>query len=424
MPRAKISEEEAVANLNRRASEALQGLRRKRIEIAMNMRPSVIEHLWEKLSSLGLTDDQLKTPEGQAKSLQARAHEEKRKRKAEEQTVKAETAAQQYDETDTEVLNLPTLFVPDKCLTLESLPMSTLRDKVLPAIGGQVLSSHNLRSMLKDGGAVGMKLQCLRLWELCTGCQPDLALTGRLRCLNQIILFGQQRAEQRGHRAMSVTLPPVWEEAGLVELDPVKTERGEVRIKHRFTMQQVLISPADVPPHQSTADLFIAQNWSEVRCSLASHLNPSGDRQHFLTNYFKGQSVAVDEAGRVPMITPKKIKTMKDEVGPASASGSRVRGEPSADIADDGTSALLAEPVQPASSGLGPASGGGGGDLGVVEQCPDDHDDDDAQHDDVDDIPSRPTAPADLNRQRPKHIVDESLLVPPEGAALEAKAES
>jgi len=128
MVKSRCSPEEQVASLNRRASETLQNLRRRRLEICMRVRPSVIEHIWSKVLSMGLAEETMVVPEsGVVKSLQAQANENKRRRAA-SGTVLTQPLGDITREAG--IVDL----VPPRAHTFEELPMVALRDKVLPGV--------------------------------------------------------------------------------------------------------------------------------------------------------------------------------------------------------------------------------------------------------------------------------------------------
>ena len=61
MGRTRATEEEHVANLDIRATEAARQLARKRVELAMKHYPEICETMWQKVLSLGHTAISIKT---------------------------------------------------------------------------------------------------------------------------------------------------------------------------------------------------------------------------------------------------------------------------------------------------------------------------------------------------------------------------
>ena len=78
MPRLKVSAEEEVANLNRRATETANKSMKRVIELALKNKPSCIKGLYDKLESMGVTAANAHTPESQTMSFQAQAAAKRR----------------------------------------------------------------------------------------------------------------------------------------------------------------------------------------------------------------------------------------------------------------------------------------------------------------------------------------------------------
>lgn len=289
MPRSKLSAEEQVDNLNRRASEALQCLRRRKLELLMKNRPSMIEHLWEKARSLGVTDELINlAEEGPKQSVQAAAVQGRKQRKLEADAAKEEELVEAGGDAGAVLLMDK---VPPKAQKLEDLPITAFQTKLLPGLESSVLSAPNLRTMAKDPKFKG-KETLLKMWCYLTGLPHDLALVGGLRCYTQLVSLGCERNETRGRRGTRMTLPPDFDgEDGLYFIVGPGTKQGTIEVQHRFTNCVRVVPAADVPPHKSRSQLYLHNGHSEQLASLASTMNPSNDKQFFLINLFKAQFV-------------------------------------------------------------------------------------------------------------------------------------
>lgn len=119
MGRVRCTAEEAVDNLNRRASEVRQALLKNKVEMCMKHHPQCIETVWEQLRSLGFDDSSIKThTEKCVMSFQARALEPRKKAKIEEKeehdtSLQQQLADEEEEEEDVPLRSdpLPTILV-------------------------------------------------------------------------------------------------------------------------------------------------------------------------------------------------------------------------------------------------------------------------------------------------------------------------
>lgn len=145
MPRSKANPEAEVQNLNLRATEALQRAHKAKIELAMRCRPGlVIQPLWEKLTALGLSDEFLSTPAQEcAQSRQKAAVAERKSKAAVERKTKIEDLKSEIGINESSGVADPFEPIADKAETLEGLTVPQIRDRLLPALDGMVLSATN-----------------------------------------------------------------------------------------------------------------------------------------------------------------------------------------------------------------------------------------------------------------------------------------
>lgn len=285
MVRSKLTMEEQVQNLNLRATEALQKARRTSIVAAMRSRPHlVIDPLWEKLQSLGLTSEG-SDGDGPARtqSLQAQAAAMRKKAKTEVEEVHQKQVGMAV-ESELGVAQ-PTEPIAAKTTRLDMLGVNVLRDRLLPAVEETILSPANLRA-IKDKDHTS-KIGLLRYLDFTCGLSADFELRGIYRCMLRLCELCRQRAVARGRRALTITLPANWPTDGIYEkVGDEVTEKGSVMVKQRFTGEVVEVSSAVLPPFECFDDLTVAYNWSESRACLVSSQNPTHDKAVVLGRYF------------------------------------------------------------------------------------------------------------------------------------------
>lgn len=327
MPRAKIDMELQVRNLNLRATEALHKARKSQIMLAMKNHPHlVIDPLYEKLQSLGLSAEQLKAPAESAKSLQALAIDSRKKARTDDANAKK----QQLEEEITNAGGLADAIdpLPDKADTLDQLSLLTIRDKLLPALGESSLSAANLRSM-KDRDHAS-KAGLLRYLEFATGLPPDFSLSGQLKCCIKLGKFCRAMATPRGRRALALTLPAEWGCDGVYEImgDSFDSD-GAVHVRHRFTKEIMKVDKKDLPETPDFASLTIAYNWSETRAALiraGSSGAGGGNESCLIGGYFKSHLVVMVD-GFSPFKTPDSKKRIPTSPASSLGQGSSVTSD-------------------------------------------------------------------------------------------------
>lgn len=150
MGRKKVTAQQEIENLNRRATEAQQALRRAHIRTAMANRPSCIDPLYEKLMSLGYTPEKIQVKEEAPASFQKQAVLDRRASQQapkDQETLKMELDGSVSD--DEEFQDVPIEPLPAKVAVVSDFSGLQFRDRLLPAIERQAWSGANLRA-IKD----------------------------------------------------------------------------------------------------------------------------------------------------------------------------------------------------------------------------------------------------------------------------------
>lgn len=300
MPRASVSAEDHAANLDRRAEEARTKAMRQRIVIAMNNKPSVVPKLWAKLVSLGYDAETIKEVEQLPKSLAAQAVDRRRQVKKEvdeemvRQSLEQETLGKPFQVKDP---------LPTKYWKLGELSIPMWRDKLLPRVEQRSLSAANLRALRGESGS---KTSYCRIAEFITGLGAEFPLTGRYRCIEEIVTEFVSRSESRGRRGLDLPLPPDWERDGLFFVDEVNGAKKMVVDKQKWSGEEAEIpldklAPGGVPKKD---ELWIDSNWSEKKATLRRR----GDSEagYVLANDFEGHLIdcVADASNRV---SPAKL---------------------------------------------------------------------------------------------------------------------
>ena len=156
--------EDECADLDRRSSEIRTKRRRVRINQAMQRHDKLVNDLWEKMKGLGWTkeridgpaDDGPKSKRQKAKELWRESSQCLKDAKLEE--FKADIAGEIEDDFGVVELVDP-IEGTQKVLTLHSLSLGDLRDKIVSQVGSPVLSKANLRALVSQD-EIGPKLQC------------------------------------------------------------------------------------------------------------------------------------------------------------------------------------------------------------------------------------------------------------------------
>ncbi|CAK9031185.1 Uncharacterized protein SCF082_LOCUS19540 [Durusdinium trenchii] len=265
MPRSKLSAEEQLAELNRRASETAQAIHVKNVQLVLKNHPQLAGALWEKATSLMEPALLLAAPAVDASAGMIRSRQLKGKEVA--SGVRKMKKAQQASEA------VPEGFSADQCFagnvkTVGDIQIPVLKREVLPRISAVGLSAANV-------GAVERKLSkgdIGKIIEFATGVSPDFELVGSHRVK---ALFGDYLShehEVRGGRANQLVLPPDWASAGCYELGAESEEGLVVKEKHG-EKKAVLIPWEKLPQRQVEGDKWcIIENHSETKAQLCLSL--------------------------------------------------------------------------------------------------------------------------------------------------------
>lgn len=337
-------------NLHRRASEALTAARRRQIEVAMKNHPNVVDALWSKMQSLGMSAEELRKLAATALSAQAQAVKDRNAKASTDEQVKLEKLKDEVPAASaTGVVDVVDPLA-DRVKLVGNLGVAALRDKLLPSINPAIMSSANIRAM-RDPQQLS-QTSLLRYLEFATGWPMDMELTGTLRCMNAISSVAIERAAGRGHRESSLTLPAEWDTDGIYNVEALdKLVEGAaglyqaVIVRHRFTGAEVAI---DMPVQIADMSMVaISYNWSETRAAITFTTEKLA-RDIILMSFFPQQCMDGDVALSLAMRTPKKQrqdsrqwKRSASSPAPSSACGSdmkRGRCAPSANAMGDAAS--------------------------------------------------------------------------------------
>jgi hypothetical protein len=227
MPRVKCSPDQEVANLNRRATETANKTMRRSIEIALRNKPSVIKPLYDKMISLGVTDENLTEREDVPLSFAATAMVERQKSKQELMpgSVKTEDLAS----CDFMIVDP----LPERYWRLGSLSVPILL-KIVPKVEESTLSCANLRCM--KCVETTTKDCLLKILDFSAGLTEDFAWVGRFRCVVAIGNLAVSRSIERGRRALDIPLPPFWPRDGIYFLMGFTLSGRAIRFTFPFTL--------------------------------------------------------------------------------------------------------------------------------------------------------------------------------------------
>eukprot|EP00971_Amphidinium_carterae_P339322 6477055-Amphidinium_carterae.2 len=271
MPRCKRSLQDEIDICNTRATQAAEKAETKKVNLALRLFPGVSRPLWEKLQSLGYTDERIKQAEREA----AQADKEAKSKKS----LKPELAVGISDP------------IPERVLHLEEFDNRTLRDTILPHLEPASLSGANLRAVEKKSGG---KASLLKMLTFLVGLDPDYRVCGHLRSWQALLAALKERSEARGRRGREMVLPVDWNAQGLYGIEQGCQEG--VRIQHRGTEVSRTIPWEEVPACGSYEELTIVQNWSESKAALARLEFGQGDgiQQVLLAPYFPSQVIDLE----------------------------------------------------------------------------------------------------------------------------------
>lgn len=302
MPRQSTSAaEDVVANLHRRASELEQRIGKNLVAEAMKKQPWVIPKLVSTVESLGLVEkDQsgrrkIKDCGGSAGASALAMSFQAAARKSRKQP---ELPAPSPSKNE---LDMPPIegddMIPTKYWTLDALSPAAVTGNWLCVAEPATLSVANLKQITKKGQSLQNHQSIHRLLEYVSGLPGDFSLTGLYRSwakLQELIL---DRNERRGRRCRDLALPVDFDIVGLYSLQ-YPPGAQQATIVHNFTKERVVFDSRSLPEHESSSDLFVSNNWSELRAAISSKGDPSRREDVLLIKHFPNQEVPAQRLGR------------------------------------------------------------------------------------------------------------------------------
>lgn len=255
-------EEEAAADLERRASEKRSKAAYTKVVSILKKHPDANEKALTHLVNLGYTTDSAAS--AGPRSRQAASVQERAEQRRASEALAHPTLPLEFKTAD------PKDLVPTKIDTFEQLTAPMLTIHCLQAIEPAVLSSSNLRSMIlnKKNNFDSTKGEFLRLLEFCTGVDKNTAIRDRQRVWRLLEEDLKQQSVWRGRRCKDVKLLVDWPVEGIY--DPLVTSTGQVCIRVRATNRTKIVPESKAPPKDwaLTGEMCVDYNWSETRAVL------------------------------------------------------------------------------------------------------------------------------------------------------------
>lgn len=241
------------ADLKRRAQE-IDGQEAERLVKAIMIKfPSTAIKAATYLSDLGYTMEQ------NAVDVQLKS----KKKLSDEQRVgkpKINSKSEVPDGAD------PADVIDFRWESVGAIPVPVMIEKILAVIESGSLSAVNLRAYCKTLGRGGSKFEIIKLFELCTGCDGDLDLSGQLRLWSGLKLYLSRQCAARGRRCRDVNLLTLNLEAEGVYRKLL--EDGKLILYQRFTGSRRLLALQDDITTETFDKIVIKANWSEARAHL------------------------------------------------------------------------------------------------------------------------------------------------------------
>ena len=290
-----MTEEDLVANLERRASEGRNRIGKRLVAAALAQHPWVVPDLLAKLESMGVL---LMDPEGRAKSVRPPTDGEieqvkmsfQAKAVAKRKAVRETTAASPTDQMS--VGNGESCCggadIPTKYWTIDALTPSSAAAHILCKLEPASMSLANLRAIAVRGRSHENHMHHIRLIEFATGLPPDFGLTGSYRRWTKLFELCEHRSMVRGRRCRDIALPVDYNRNGLYSL---RCEEGGITVRHNFSHQEVFFRIAELPIHHDFSDIYVSSNWSETRAALTSSTDTLKKSDIILLTRFPEQEV-------------------------------------------------------------------------------------------------------------------------------------
>eukprot|EP00971_Amphidinium_carterae_P126286 2501687-Amphidinium_carterae.4 len=103
----------------------------------------------------------------------------------------------------------------------------------------------------------------------------------RLMIHSAVKALVQQRAELRAGRCLGMIMPPQWAKQGVWKFKSYG-ESG-LEVEHRFLGEKYIVSMDELPPHDAYEQLYLHENYSEERASVASQKDVHLSQKYLLT---------------------------------------------------------------------------------------------------------------------------------------------
>jgi hypothetical protein len=342
MTRTTRTEEEEVENLHRRASELKQKISVNLVIQAVRIHPSCAVDLISKLEAIGIvtTVDKKKkvkpsTSDEAILSFQAKAHVRRKRTFAHVAPADGDDDVHVNDGITTEDV------IPSKYWTLGTISPLSQGSQLLTPAEPALLTKENLSRI----NVRGKKLQNIehhnRLAEFMSGMPMDFKLVGIYRSWEVLRRRFLDNAAARCRVTSRTTLPIDYNKPGSGLYDIAKgTKIDEVIVTHNLTGEDKIFPRSHLPYHRTIKELYIANNWSELRACLSSTVDandgkddvvllPSFTKQcvkeirslpqgvHAILDVVVGESPP--QVHTVPKRTQKKTEVISDESKKKSA---------------------------------------------------------------------------------------------------------
>eukprot|EP00971_Amphidinium_carterae_P003779 74799-Amphidinium_carterae.1 len=121
----------------------------------------------------------------------------------------------------------------------------------------------------------------VQLLEFGTGLPPTFALRDPYKCYSALKALVQQRAQLRAGRCLGMIMPPHWPKLGVWSMKSYG-EAG-LEVEHRFLGEKHVVTMDELPPHDAYEELYLHENYSEERASVASQKDVHLSRKYLLT---------------------------------------------------------------------------------------------------------------------------------------------
>ena len=271
---ATLTTKENAANFELRSAEILLRNNVREVTLSMKKYPECVSHLLSKLTALkmranppaGVESFEAREMPQSRTMVAAQARVEKRKRTRQESSVGAESA--------TGETMLPSKYI--RISGVNGLSAKLMTDVVLEPMAPAALSGANVRKMLKRGNPKDNTEEMGQLSEFGSGLPKDMSLVGEFRSPSKLTRHVRKQAFLRGDRAQSLILEKLsWPRDGVYKI-VVLADKKKVTVVQKWTRQKVDFDVDKMPLcGGDPSQLFVANNYSEIKAAVASTLDPA-----------------------------------------------------------------------------------------------------------------------------------------------------